>query len=85
MREKHLKKLGFKKIKVSAEESGDTPFYYYVFPYGKNGMNLLTPSNDEVKDKRGWKVELMESGVFVKRAKHLNQIFKIFKLKKQKK
>jgi hypothetical protein len=85
MREKTLKKLGFEKVKVSAEESGDTPFYYYAYRINDDGSGFITLSNDEVKGKRKWKVELLDTGLFIKRSKDLKRIFKIFKLKNKSK
>lgn len=41
-----LIRLGFERVDVSAEESGELPFYYFArrFTYG---LDLLTVSNDE--------------------------------------
>jgi hypothetical protein len=46
--EKNLLKLGFKKEKVSQEESGDKPFHYFTFEIGD--LCLITCSNDECVD-----------------------------------
>jgi lysophospholipid acyltransferase (LPLAT)-like uncharacterized protein len=83
MKEKVLKKLGFKKIKVSTEESGDKPFYYYTYALN-NGtdVSFITPANDEIKNKRKWKVEIIETDLWITRGKDLRRIFKIFNLGK---
>lgn len=59
--EKDLVKLGFKKVKVSAKESGDVPYHYYTkdFWKGPNNFCLLSTDNDMV-DKQGWVVEFFE-------------------------
>ena len=60
MKEELLIKLGFERIAVGIEESGDNAFYYYVIEFGENkGISLISPSNDEVKDGE-WYVELFE-------------------------
>lgn len=66
MREKDLKELGFKKTKVSTEESGDNEFYYYTYNFKKGigwGLHLISIANDEVVGKDGWTVEIIESGL----------------------
>ena len=70
MKEKDLKELGFKKEKVSAEESGDKPFHYYTFyPFKKNrGFGLLSNSNDELVDGE-WVVTFFEYDSVVFRSK----------------
>ena len=52
MKEKDLIKLGFKKIDVPEEESGDKPYYYYTFDFFSEycGLSLLSNSDDEVED-----------------------------------
>lgn len=49
-----LLKLGFKEEFVPAEESGDTPFYYYVYEvpdaFGKEKCVLISNSDDEAED-----------------------------------
>jgi len=81
MKEKHLKKLGFDKVKVSAEESGSTPFYYYAYRLDTDGTGFITLANDEVGGKKKWKVEVLDTGLWISKAKDLKRIFKIFKLK----
>ena len=60
MKEQDLIDLGFERVDVSAEESGDKPFFYYVKDFGeKNVLSLISPPNDEVKDGE-WYVEVFE-------------------------
>lgn len=60
MKEELLIKLGFERVEVSEEESGDKPFYYYLKNFGeKNVLSLISPSNDEVEDGE-WYVEVFE-------------------------
>lgn len=51
-----LEKLGFKRNEVSAEESGDYPFFYYSFD--SHSIYLIT---DEIIDEDEIKVYLMDS------------------------
>jgi hypothetical protein len=44
--EQHLIDLGFKRIDVSAQESGHTSFYYYTYSFTK-GFDLISSANDE--------------------------------------
>ena len=60
MKEQDLIDLGFERVDVSAEESGDKPFFYYVKDFGEtNVLSLISPPNDEVKDGE-WYVEVFE-------------------------
>ena len=70
MKEKDLKELGFKKVKISAEESGDKPFHYYtLYPFKKDrGFGLLSNSNDELVDGE-WVVTFFEYDSVVFRSK----------------
>jgi hypothetical protein len=65
MTEADLKELGFKKRKVSAEESGDKPFYYYCYDFKKgNGMlSLISTDSDVAKEEGKWKVEIFEGNL----------------------
>ena len=49
MKEKDLIKLGFTKVVVSAEESGDSEFYYYTYEFS-NGFCLISTTNDSGED-----------------------------------
>ena len=57
MTERELEILRFKKIEVSAEESGDKPYYYYTHGVVK-GLSFISNSSDEVKDGE-WFVEFL--------------------------
>ena len=65
MTEADLKELGFKKTKVSAEESGDKPFYYFTYDFKKgNGMlGLISSDSDVAKEEGEWKVEIFEGNL----------------------
>lgn len=63
MTKKDLKQLGFKKVKVSAEESGDKPFYYYTYDFKNAGyLSLISCDSDTVKSKDDWTVQIFECG-----------------------
>ena len=57
---KQLKKLGFKKVKVTPEEAGDVKgFYYYTYDFIDNLVNslgLITNSNDDRYKGKYWTV-----------------------------
>jgi hypothetical protein len=59
MKKNNLKKLGFKKVKVSKEESGDKKFHYYTLDIC-NGVSFITNSNDSIKD-NNWIVEFLNT------------------------
>lgn len=60
MKEELLVKLGFEKIDVGTEESGDETFFYYIKDFGeKNVLSLISPPSDSVKDGE-WYVEVFE-------------------------
>lgn len=76
--EKDLVKLGFIKIEVSAEESGDFPYYYYTFqPSEDSHLCLITQSNDEAKE--GWVVSFFEENLEIKEKEDLRQLVDILK------
>ena len=54
MTEKQLKALGFEKIKVSAEQSGDVAFYYYTLDI----CDISLISNDNLMSQNKWAVYL---------------------------
>jgi len=60
MTESSIKKLGFKKVNVSAEESGDTPFYFYAYKIGN--IELISNSHDNLQD-GSWIVEILEGDI----------------------
>lgn len=63
MTEKDLKELGFKKVKVSPEESGDIGYYFYEYTFGKYNyaFDLVSSTSDE--SQKGWSVNLFESNL----------------------
>ena len=61
MKEKELIDLGFIKESVSAEESGDTEFYYFTYDFS-NGFCLISTSNDSGEN---FKVEIFNETDFV--------------------
>jgi hypothetical protein len=63
IREIDLNALGFEKVVVSPEESGDTNgWYYYEFNFSEVNDNfcLISQESDRVKDDI-WKVKLFET------------------------
>ena len=79
MKESKLIKLGFEKVHVTAEESGDIPFYYYTLDICK-GLSFISNSNDGVINDK-WKVEFFNTEVPIvfTKYKELKKIIKIIK------
>lgn len=46
-----LLSLGFKRVDVSAEESGDKPYYYFIYRTIYENVLLITNANDEFDGK----------------------------------
>lgn len=65
MTEADLKELGFKKTKVSAEESGDKAYYYYTYDFKKGNcmLSLISTDSDVAKEEGKWKVEIFEGNL----------------------
>lgn len=61
MTEKEIQLLGFTKRKVSAEESGYEPFYYYIYEFTK-GLEFITQDNNSIKDDN-WYVEFFNTEI----------------------
>ena len=59
IKEEELVKLGFERVDVSKEESGDKPFHYYTYDIGNGAISLISQSNDEVEN-NNWHVEVFE-------------------------
>lgn len=59
MKEKELVELGFERVDISAEDSGDRPFHYYTYDFGNKSFSLITDANDEIEDDK-WYVEVFE-------------------------
>lgn len=64
MTENEIKSLKFEKVKVSAEESGDKPYYYYTYDV-VNGLSFISNSSDDVKDDE-WFVEFFNTEIPVR-------------------
>jgi len=60
MTESSIKKLGFEKVYVSEEKSGDTPFYFYAYKVGK--IELISNSHDNLQEE-SWIVEILEGDI----------------------
>jgi len=62
MKEQDLVELGFERIDVSAEESGDEAFYYYTYDFTKD-FSMISSDNDQAEEE-GWFVEIFDySGI----------------------
>ena len=59
MTERELEILRFQKVEVSAEESGDKPYYYYTHDVVM-GLSFISNSSDDVKDGE-WFVEFFNT------------------------
>jgi hypothetical protein len=65
MTEADLKELDFKKVKVSAKESGNESYYYFIYEFKKgNGtLSLISTDSDVAKEEGEWKVEIFEGNL----------------------
>lgn len=65
MTEKDLKELGFKKTKISALESGASPYYFYSYFFKKasSSLSLISTDSDTAKEDGKWKVELYDENL----------------------
>jgi hypothetical protein len=79
MKESDLKQLGFKKVRVSAKESGSNPYYYYKYEFNKSAWQfvLLSNANDELKNGE-WYVRML--GYDFKKIKDKSLIRRYIKL-----
>ena len=60
MKEEQLISLGFERTDVTAEESGDKPFYYFTLDFGlSRGISLISCDDEQAKED-GWYVEIFE-------------------------
>ena len=64
MTERELEILRFQKVEVSAEESGDKPYYYYTHDVVM-GLSFISNSSDKVKGGE-WFVEFFNTDVPVR-------------------
>ena len=58
-----LEKLGFEKVVVSPEDSGDaTGYYYFVFDLSETNpdLSLISMESDKIQDDT-WKVQLLDT------------------------
>lgn len=55
--EKDLTELGFRRVDVSKEESGDFAYHYYVWELGD--FCLISHASDQIKDDK-WKIEIFD-------------------------
>ena len=78
MKEQDLIDLGFERTNVSAEESGDKPFYYYT--YDITDELCLISSDDEEAQKNGWYAEIFDySGIKFTNVEELKTLIDIIK------
>jgi hypothetical protein len=80
LKEQDLKDLGFKKVKISAKESGGDPYHYYTFDFFKkdSAISLISTASDESKD--GWSIYFMyESRPVFSSKKDLKKFIEIIK------
>lgn len=82
--EKDLEKLGFQRELVLAEESGDSPYYYFVreFPDSKGRdytpFSLITNASDEwVSDE--WDVSIFNYSLTTKSLETLKKLIDVLK------
>lgn len=61
MTQEELVSLGFERVDVSKEESGDEAFYYYTLDFGlSRAISLISCDDKEAKSNNGWYVEVFE-------------------------
>jgi len=61
MKEGDLVSLGFERTDVTAEESGDKPFYYFCLDFGlSRGISLISCDNQQAEEQGHWHVEIFE-------------------------
>lgn len=61
MTENEIKLLGFKKVDVSIEESGDKSYHYYIYEITK-GLEFISSESDISKDNK-WYVEFFNTEI----------------------
>lgn len=77
MKEKELIKLGFERIDVPVEESGDEPYYFYVLDIGD--ISLMSSTNDEIDNEEDWKVNLFDYELYTKDYRLVRKLIYTFK------
>ena len=58
MIEQDIIDAGFKRVDVSAKESGDKAYHYYTYNFTSR-FGLITPASDEIEDE--WFVEVFDA------------------------
>lgn len=79
MTESNIKKLGFERIDVTPEESGDIAFYYYGYKIGH--IDLISNSNDNIQNDK-WIVEILEGDIQFHDIKELKTVIQILERNK---
>jgi hypothetical protein len=64
MTEKELQMLGFTKVEVSMEESGDNPYHYYIYEFTEGLEFISTDSESVVNDE--WWIEFFNTEIPVR-------------------
>jgi len=58
--EKDLKNIGFVRVDVTSEESGDGAYHYYLWePYENCRLSIISSCNDEIESDK-WNVYLFD-------------------------
>ena len=76
-----LLRLGFKRIDVPTEESGDEPYFYFVSNEKRNGLYsiLITGDDDNEKDIYTVEINELEDAVIIKDLDDLESLVGIIK------
>jgi hypothetical protein len=73
-----LVRLGFERVDVSAEESGEMPYYYFEKPF-TDGLDLLSITDDE-RIAEHWVINVLGAHkVWVDNVNDLSDLIKILK------
>lgn len=64
MTEKDLHILGFIKVEVPAEESGENPYHYYIYEFTK-GLEFISQDSDSVVEDEWW-IEFFNTEISVR-------------------
>ena len=81
MKEQDLIDLGFEKNDISADESGDKPFFYFTYNI-TDELCLISSDNDEA-EKNGWYVELFDyENIEIRNLKDLKTLIDIIEKNK---
>jgi len=76
MKFKDLLKLGFNKQYVSAEESGDKEFIYYIYEFRENDGGFCLISSDSDEDKCFVEIFNTDKPVRFYKTKHVKKLIK---------